>query len=151
MIKYAVFSIVVVFVIFMKFYLKHHKNKTIDKFLKEPVSIKPITEDILTDEERYELNVKREYNNLPFRDWKKIKGYADKYPFGAVIPGTGKYEYCIYLRDGYRFLFYPHRTSNGNYHTRVRPLNNKNTADSRAILLDFINMGFKCKTLPEGM
>ena len=39
---------------------------------------------------------------------------------GQVVPGTHDYEAFIYEGNGVRLLFYPHRTTAGNYHIRVR-------------------------------
>lgn len=39
---------------------------------------------------------------------------------GDVLPGEHDYEAFTYSAPGIRLIFYPHRTSAGNYHIRVR-------------------------------
>lgn len=39
---------------------------------------------------------------------------------GKVSPGVHDYEAFIYEADGIRLIFYPHKTSAGNHHIRVR-------------------------------
>lgn len=39
---------------------------------------------------------------------------------GNVTPGVHDYEAFIYEREGLRLVFYPHKTSAGNRHIRVR-------------------------------
>lgn len=50
---------------------------------------------------------------------------------GSVEPGKHNYEAFIYTHEDVRILFYPHKTTAGNYHLRVRDHGSKNK--SRAV------------------
>jgi hypothetical protein len=39
---------------------------------------------------------------------------------GQVTPGAHDYEAFVYEVEGLRLIFYPHRTTAGNYHIRIR-------------------------------
>lgn len=43
---------------------------------------------------------------------------------GEVIPGVHDYEAFIYNSKNLKLIFYPHKTSAGNHHIRVRPAGN---------------------------
>lgn len=71
------------------------------------------------------------------REYELAKKLLTGFP-GSLVTATDPYVAFRYLEDGLRIVFYPHRTSAGNYHlrTRVEPCPRK--AEGRAIqaLLD---------------
>lgn len=69
---------------------------------------------------------------------------------GSILPGQGKYEYCWYQEKGYRFIFYPHTSSNGHKSIRVRVSNPMLvTVEKTKILKRLVSLGFHCKSLPK--
>jgi hypothetical protein len=53
---------------------------------------------------------------------------------GKVTPGVHDYEAFVYEAEGVRLIFYPHKTSAGNYHIRVRTGGKCNPAKVKAAI-----------------
>jgi len=70
---------------------------------------------------------------------------------GKVVAGTNDYEAFIYEGPKLRLIFYPHKTSAGNYHIRVRPSGKFDMDTLRAALfaLEENTCTFQCPTHPK--
>lgn len=99
--------------------------------------------------ESFENNVRAHFNNIPEKDFDLIKEKALS-DMGYILEGNSKYEYCVYVEKGHKFIFYPHKNSQGNISTRIRVANPAVVTEEKTdILKDFIRMGFHCKSLPK--
>lgn len=56
-------------------------------------------------------------------------------PLGGIVePGSNDYEAFIYTSPGLRLIFYPHKTSAGNRHIRVRTSGSYDSKKLRAAI-----------------
>jgi len=64
---------------------------------------------------------------------------------GMVAPGGHDYEAWTYSDDRVRIMFYPHKTSAGNRHIRVRDIGSREIMKADEVMAKLDNLsGFNC-------
>lgn len=70
---------------------------------------------------------------------------------GTLEWSSADYEAFIYMEPGVRLVFYPHRTSAGNYHIRIRSSNSKDAALADRLMRELDQAAGYCCTFSRKM
>lgn len=76
-----------------------------------------------------------QYHKLYSVEFAIAKDFLDSRYGGSLSWCDADYEAFQFKTEGVRLVFYPHKTSAGNYHIRVRDGGSKNKNRARAIIL----------------
>jgi hypothetical protein len=76
----------------------------------------------------------KEYKKLYFPEFERAQNFLLPLYGGIISWSNADYEAFQYTNDGIRLIFYPHKTSAGNYHIRVRDGGSKNKVRAQAII-----------------
>lgn len=74
------------------------------------------------------------YKKLYSDDFKRAEDYLLPLYNGALTWSNADYQAFQYQTEGVKIIFYPHKTSSGNYHIRVRDGGSKDKIRAQAIM-----------------